>query len=187
MQKRRYQVDACNTTRDRVLLSRAKTWQFKEEERSRVRERCSTYRSARCKGSCPGRAFPGISEAGPIPRNHKILDFAYCLAHWENNEIHVLHVRPTGEERLPRQPTGAGQNTCQMLPLESSARDHTRLDSRRAKYGPMNRTMHFYYLRGEPASLICRLAQDRQIDLIVMGGAYRPGTTECVLDDVAET
>ena len=54
--------------------------------------------------------------------NHKILDFAYCLAQWENSDIHVLHARPTGEERLTRQPAGAGQSTCQELPLESSAR-----------------------------------------------------------------
>jgi nucleotide-binding universal stress UspA family protein len=145
------------------------------------------FRSAR------GRPHGGIlaalegEEEDNEGLNHKILDFAYCLAQWKNREIHVLHARPTGEERFPRQPAGAGQSTCQELSLESSARDRNRLDSRHARYGFVNRTMHFYYLGGAPVSLICRLAHDRQIDLIVMGTAHRPGATECVLGNTAET
>jgi nucleotide-binding universal stress UspA family protein len=146
-----------------------------------------TYRSARRKarGGILA-ALEGEKEDGE-GLNHKILDFAYCLAQWENSEIHVLHARPAGEERFPRQPAGAGQSTCQELSLESAARDRNRLDSRHARYGPVNRTMHFYYLRGAPASLICRLAHERQIGLIVMGTAHRPGATEGVLSEAAET
>jgi universal stress protein E len=99
--------------------------------------------------------------------NRKILHFAYCLALWENGEIHVLHPRPTGAENCHRDQKG--------------------LDVRRAEYGPVSRTMHFYYLRGAAASLICRLARDRQVDVIVMGTAGRPGAGECVPGNLAET
>jgi nucleotide-binding universal stress UspA family protein len=126
-------------------------------------------------------------EADNEGLNHKILDFAYCLAQWENSEIHVLHARPTGEGEFTRQPSGAGQSTCYELPLWSSAQDQDNLESRCVKYRPGNRTMHFYYLRGAAASLIFRLAQDRQIDLIVMGTDCRPGATEGVLSETAET
>jgi nucleotide-binding universal stress UspA family protein len=126
-------------------------------------------------------------EADNEGLNHKILDFAYYLAQWEKSEIHVLHAKPTDDGGFTRQPSSAGQSTCHKLPLWSSAQNHSNLDSRCVKYRPGNRTMHFYYLRGSPASLICRLAQNRQIDLIVMGTAYRPGATQCVLGNTAET
>ena len=71
--------------------------------------------------------------------------------------------------------------------LKWSALKQSPLDLRPVTGRPVHRTLHVHYLRGTSASLICRLAQDKQIDLIVVGAAYQPEATERVLNNTAET
>jgi universal stress protein E len=119
--------------------------------------------------------------------NRKILDLAYGLAQCENMEIHVYHPRLMDEENVPWPHPGVGKLRCEPFPLENRHRDQKVLDGRRAECDPVSRTMHFYYLRGAPAPLICQLAHDRQVDVIIMGTACRPGANRCAQGSIAET
>jgi universal stress protein E len=143
--------------------------------------------------SARGRARSGIlavleaDERHAEDLNAKILDLACSLTQSENDELHVLHVRRMDVESMPRHLTGSGQSRRELLSPGSRSRDQKGRGRRFVENGHVSPTMHFYYLRRAAAPLICRLAQERQVDLIVMGTAARPGAQGCVLHDIAET
>jgi universal stress protein E len=147
----------------------------------------SLHRSARGEPRSGILAVLDADEAKHEDLNLKILDLAYGLAQGENSEIHVLHPRTTDQESVPRTCTSAAYRSRRQLSVDNCLQDQKPLDSRRAESRPLDRTTHFYYLRGPAAPLICRLAHDRQMDVIVLGATWQPGAKEHALSTIAET
>jgi hypothetical protein len=118
--------------------------------------------------------------------NCRVLRLAYCLAQLGDRELHVLQVRPMREERMPRHRAGVVDSPCRQSLREGCSRGRGCLDSGLAGQVPIRRAIHFYYLKGEAASLTCQLAFDRQVDVVVMGTSYRPETRASVLGNPTE-
>jgi universal stress protein A len=106
------------------------------------------------------------------------LQYARDLARQNDATLHILHVvyMPLGGPHFPLEPYPAVSEDPSKLELQKIAREH--LDGR-VRYELAIRT-------GKPAEAINQVAEDFDVDLIVMATHGKTGVTRLFLGSVAE-
>ena len=117
-----------------------------------------------------------------------ILDLATSLGRLEDADVHVVHAWSSTGERM------AKASRRGLLPLreirenadaEATARE-ARFRETVAPYLDLPVRLHLHLLNGDPQEVLPLFADDREIDLIVMGTLARTGVPGFVMGNTAE-
>jgi universal stress protein E len=118
--------------------------------------------------------------------NSTIMELATSLAQPEQSELHVVHAWTMYGEHLLR---GRGRVPEQQMATwlhETKDRHQLTLDGLLGKYDVTNLAHRIHLVKGEAASVIAKLAREKQVDLIVMGTVCRSGTAGFFIGNTAE-
>ena len=120
--------------------------------------------------------------------NTKILELATSLADVEDSELHVIHAWETCDPTVLRG-WHARVPEAQVSGWAAQTREahQQRYDQLLAKFDLGKLKHHVHLIQGEAGSVIPRLAEQQQIDLIVMGTMARSGLDGYFIGNTAET
>jgi len=118
--------------------------------------------------------------------NTRIMDVAVSLAQQEQSEIHVVHVWTAIEEKLIMDRRSAARDEADKDVLEGWGAHRKRLDAFLERYALENLQHHVHLVRGEPASVIPRIAKHREVDLVIVGSRCRRGIARFLAGNAAE-
>jgi len=137
-----------------------------------------------------------MAAVDPIPfekernaLNTKIMELATSLAQLERSELHIIHTWTLYGEAVLRGWRGRFKiPACEVDRLVRKTRDEHKvwLDEFLQKHALDNLTCRVHLLKGDAGTLISELAEEKKIELIVMGMTYRTGMTSLFIGSTAE-
>ena len=132
--------------------------------------------------------------------NQQILDMASSLAITESAELHLAHgYYFFGEDYMRRQPSSFTEQEITQWREDEQKSCRLKLEELAATIEKISKTdraepkwVHIHLKNGDPKEIIPQLAQEKQIDLVVMGTVSRSGiagffignTAESILNDI---
>jgi universal stress protein E len=119
--------------------------------------------------------------------NKTIMDLATSLAHWEQSELHIIHTWTLYGESMLRGPR-INMPRSEMAQLLRKTKDEhqRRLNLLLRPYALDKLTHQVHLLKGNPGSVIPKVAQAKRIELIVMGTVCRTGVVGLIVGNTAE-
>ncbi len=129
-----------------------------------------------------------ISEDDQVEEglNRLILDLAVSMAQLEESELDIVHAWSLYAERALRSRHILPQPEIKRMVEQTREQRQRRLQSLLDHYPMAELTAHIHLVKGEPGEVIPALAEDRQIELIVMGTVARTGLPGFFIGNAAE-
>lgn len=120
------------------------------------------------------------------PLNIKILELATSLAESDGSELHVVYVWPHWTEWAVPQPNGIQTGDMERMKREIEHAQEKMLSKLIAPYRDAGQIDHIHLLKGIPGDKIAHLAEELNIELLVMGTVCRTGITGFLIGNTAE-
>jgi nucleotide-binding universal stress UspA family protein len=119
--------------------------------------------------------------------NKTIMGLATSLAHREQSELHIIHTWTLYGESMLRGPR-INMPRTEMAQLLRKTKDEyrRRLNELLRPYALDKLTHQVHLLKGNPGSVIPKVAQAKRIELIVMGTVCRTGVAGLIVGNTAE-
>ena len=121
-----------------------------------------------------------------IEMNVKILELATSLARQEDAELHIVHCWTPLAQSVLGTTGGCPVDERRRYDREAKENRFKLLQSYLGRLEIDEPTSHIHMLRGEAADQIPRLAEERDVDLIVMGTVARSGIPGFFIGNTAE-
>lgn len=116
--------------------------------------------------------------------NTKIMDLATSLALLEQSELHVFHSWDVYRETVLK--SNLSHAVVDKLAFDTRQQHRHQFDKLLEKYPLENLTYQLHFMEGKAGVLIPELANEKKIDLIVMGTVCRTGLTGFFIGNTAE-
>jgi universal stress protein E len=129
---------------------------------------------------------PGTDDKRARGLDRRILDLAVSLALLEDSELDIVHVWSLYAERALRSRNVLPQTEIDRLEAQTRDYHRDRLDALLAHYSLDEIKSQVHLIKGEPGAVIPHLAQERRIELIVMGTVARTGIPGVFIGNTAE-
>ena len=125
-------------------------------------------------------------DDGKDSLNRTIMDLASSLAQLEQSELHVVHAWTLfGEAHLRHREAVPREQSATTL-REVQQRHQQKLGQLLGPYALANAPHAIHLRKGEAASVIPKVAQEQQVDLLVMGTVCRTGLAGFFMGNTAE-
>ena len=136
------------------------------------------------------RILAAVNPRDPDPikegSNRKIMELATSMAKIENGELHVIHVWDFVGESLLVKRGGLTREEVKDLIAETRQKHQTALESLLKRHPAEDIPNFTHLLRGNPGEVIKAFAEEKRIDLIVMGTVGRAGIAGLLIGNTAE-
>jgi len=125
-------------------------------------------------------------DEGVDELNIKIMDLATSLAHMNDSEIHIVHAWQLTGRDLDSIRSEITDEVRERLLRRNEMSQREPVDRLLERYALHDLQHHVHVVRGVPDSVLPRMAQEKDIDLIVMGTIGRTGIAGLFMSDTAE-
>lgn len=131
---------------------------------------------------------PDVIDAGREGLNTMIMELATSLSILEESELHVVHAwNVPSEDTMRYSPwLRIERSQVETLVRETETRHRERFEALVARFQSRVPGMGLHFVKGDPSEEIPRLANDKKIEVIVMGTLGRGGGPGVLIGNTAE-